>query len=280
VAIVRWERPVEVRDAVTLAPVETIGAGRRIIDFAFGPRPDLVAYCENGKVAVIEDGRAGKRHVLDAVNSQPDVVFSPDGALLATGGYGTAARLWRVDDGALLRVFDLPTTAGGLRPAFSPDGKLLAVGNRNDVTCVFDVATGAHRYTLPKPSTQEIRFSPKGDRLAAAYVDGSLALWRAEDGELVASRQTPAEEVYTLDWSPDGSLLASAGLKGPLLFWDPRDLTLVRALPAPEWVVGVNFSPDGMSLSTAGGAGVIGGPRLIQVWAVEGSLFSLLHRPR
>jgi WD40 repeat protein len=277
--------PVEVRDAVSLALLETIGEGKRIIHFAFSPKESVVAYSENdgSKTATILDRKTGTTIRLDAGNDQPDVVFSPNGKLLATGGYGTMVRLWRVEDGQLIRTFDAGPVEGGLTPEFSPDGRLLAIGNRNSTTGIVDVATGKLLVSLPKTMSHEIQFSPDGKTLAVVYVDASVALWRVADGSLLAERKTQAEELYTVDWSPDGSLLATAGLKGMITIWDPRDLSVVRELPAPEWVIRVKFTPDGLNLHTAGGSrlgGSMGGKRRLEILGIEGSLYSLLNRPR
>jgi WD40 repeat protein len=280
-AIVGWEAPVEVRDAVSLTLLETIGEGKRIVKFAFSPKRGVVAYSENGtNTATILDRRTGTTIHLDAGNTQAHVVFSPDGKLLATGSYGTTVRLWRVEDGQLVRTFDAGPVEGGMTPEFSPDGRLLAVGNRNSATGIFDVATGKKLFSLPKTMTQEIQFSPDGKTLAVVYVDASVALWRVADGSLQAERKTQAEELYTVDWSPDGSLLATAGRKGMITIWDPRDLSMIRELPAPEWLIRVKFTPDGLNLHTAGGSGVVGGKRRLEILGIEGSLYSLLNRPR
>jgi WD40 repeat protein len=279
--IVVWEAPVEVRDAISLGLVETIGEDKKIIEFAFSPDDGVIAYCENGpKTATILDRRTGKTVTVNAGNDQPSVVFSPDGLLLATGGYGTKVRLWRVADGELVQSFDAGPTAGGLTPEFSPDGTLLAVGNRNDTTRVFKVATGELMFTLPKGSSQELEFSPDGQTLAVVYVDATVALWRTGDGSLKAEHKTKAEELYSVDWSPDGSILATAGLKGKITLWDPKDLSVVRELPAPDWVICVKFTPDGLNLHYAGGSGAPGAPRKLEILGIEGSLYSLLHRPR
>ncbi len=279
--VVGWEAPVEVRDAVSLAPLKTIGDGEKIIHFAFGPRGGVVAYSENdgSKTAVILDPETGKTVRVDAGGDQPDVVFSLDGKWLTTSGYGTSVRLWQVEDGRLIRTFDAGPVTGGLTPAFSPDGRLLAIGNRNATTGIFDVTTGDLLFDLPKKMSQELQFSPDGKTLAVVYVDASVALWQVADGSLIAERKTPAEELYTVDWSPDGSLLATAGLKGKITIWDPRDLSVLRELPAPEWVISVKFTPDGLNLHTAGGAQMVGGKRRLEILGIEGALFTLLHRP-
>jgi WD40 repeat protein len=281
VAIVGWEKPVEIRDAISLDLLETIGKGKKIIQFAFSPREDVVAYCENGTPTVtILDRRNGRTILLDAQDDQPGMVFSPDGTLLATGGYGTAVGLWRVADGQLLNTFNTGTVEGGLTAQFSPDGRLLAVGNRNSSTCLFDVQTGQLLHTLPRQSSHDLQFHPAGHTLAITYVDGSLALWKVADGALLRERKTQAEELYAVDWSPDGAMLATSGLKGKITLWDPSDLSVVRELPAPEWVVRIKFSPDGRSLFYAGGASVMGGRRYLEVLGIENSLYSRLNRPK
>ena len=280
--VVGWEKPVEVRDAISLKLLETIGEGKKIVQFAFSPKEDVVAYSENAKAntAKILDLGSGKTITLDAGGDQANVTFSPDGSLLATGAYGTAVRLWSVADGGLIGDFDVGPIAGGLTPEFSPDGRMLAVGNRNSSTRLFETATGKLLSVLPKASSHEIQFHPGGHTLAVTYVDGSVALWSVPDGKLIHERASGAKELYTVDWTPDGSVLATAGREGTITLWDPRDLTVIRELTCPEWVVRVKFSPDGMNLHYAGGMNRPVVKRHLGVLGVEGSLYSLLNRPK
>ncbi|MDB5352240.1 MAG: translocation protein TolB [Planctomycetota bacterium] len=280
-AILGWEKPVDIRHVLSLQTIETIGKDQKLIHFAFSPVPGVVAYCKNGTTAEILHRKTGRVIELDAKDSQPGMVFSPDGSTLATGGYGTHAKLWKVEDGTLLREFDTGPSVGGLRPVFSPDGTVLAVGNRNSTTTLFDVATGRLLHRLPKSESHGLQFSPDGRTLAVAYADGSLALWNAADGQLLHDRKTSAEELYRVDWSPDGRILASAGLMGKITLWNPADLSILRELDAPEWVIGLRFSPDGRNLITAGGVSDTSkGKRSLKVWGIEGSLYSLANRPR
>lgn len=280
-ALLSWETAAEIRDAMSFREIETIGEGKKLIHFAFSPVKGVVAFCRNGKQAEILDRRTGREIVLDAKNDQPGMVFSPDGSTLATGGYGTSVRLWNVEDGQLLREFDVGPTVGGLTPVFSPDGKRLAVGNRNARTTIFDVATAKVVATLSKSQSHGLQFDPSGRTLAVSYVDGSLALWNAADGHLLREVKTTAEELYRVDWSPDGQILASAGRKGKITLWNPADLSILREIDAPEWVIGLRFSPDGRSLITAGGPeNRAAGKRSLKVWGIEGTVYSLVHRSR
>ena len=216
-AFIYWERPIEVVNSSTLAPLRTIENGKRIIHFAASKDAKRIAWCENNSRVFLREVGNDKSIDFDVKNAQPEMTFSPDGKLLATGGYGTKAKLWDMT-GKLVRELDCGGE-GGLWPVFSPDGKTLAIGNRNHETHLYDVATGKLLHQLPHRMTQEIAFSPDGKTLAAAYVDGKVALWDVAKGELLHEAVSGGQEVFTLDWSPKGDLLVTAGL-----CWQDRPL--------------------------------------------------------
>jgi WD40 repeat protein len=277
-AFLHWEQPVQILDPATLKVRGTVAEGRRIIHFAFGKDLDVHAFCENSSSLHLVSAQATEPIELETRNSQPQMAFSPDGKLLAAGGYGTVARVWTVPDARLVHELDVGPAEGGLTPGFSPDSRLLVVGNRNAETCVFDVETGERRFLLPLRMTHGFRFDPTGQTLAVAYVDADLALWSMESGQLIRRVKAAATELYRADWSPAGDLLVTSGLGGRITFWDPRDLTLLRELDSPEWVIECQFSPDGTRLFTAGGGSNPGAARKVRVWG--GSAINSLDSPR
>ncbi len=267
VSLLSWEKPVEVVDADTFKAIGKIGDQRRLVYFAIGPDKETIAWCENTTRVEVRNLRTEKVVEIETGNRQPNMAFSPDGKLLATGGGGTQAKLWDAASGELIRSLDAGEAAG-LTVAFSPDGKTLAVGNRNSVTRLYGVATGELLHVLPEKMTQELKFSPDGNVLAVAYVDGRVGLWDVAGGKLLRARASGAKEVYTLDWSPKGDVLATAGREGKIILWDPRDLSALKELEAPEWVIRVRFSPDGSRLLSAGGTIQRSPDRKVTVWAV------------
>jgi len=83
------------------------------------------------------------------------VAWSPDGALVAVGGVGAEARLYRVADGA--RVATLTGHEGAIFAlAFHPDGKTIATGGFDGQVRIFDVKTGKlARSFVPVPVAAE-----------------------------------------------------------------------------------------------------------------------------
>jgi len=272
VAFVGWEKPVDIRETVTLWPVRTHGEGRKIIEFAFSPDENIVAWVENGKPVEIHDLKTGRFLTLDTGTDQCNLDFSPDGRLLAVGGYTLGAMIVDPADGRVIHQLDTGTGQGGMTMCFSPDGKVLAAGNRNYATRLYDSASGRLLHVLDKPQSHGLAFHPSGKTLAIGYATGEVRLWDVASGKLLHEVDPGAEEIYSVDWSPDGTLLATSGLATDICIWDEK-LTLLRSLPAPEWVIGVKFSPNSSRLITAGGGQTQGSNRSVTVWGVPPALF-------
>jgi WD40 repeat protein len=267
-ALVRFDKSVDICEGRSLLMLSTVGRGKKVVDFAFSPRDGVVALGLNSKTAEVFDTKTGQTIALNTGNDQPSLDFSPDGSLLATGGYGTHARTWNVATGQPIQSFDT-RVPGGLTVVFSPDGKSLAVGNRNSTTWVFDVATGSTLFRLAKESSHQLAFDPRGDRLAVSYVDASVAIWDARTGRLLHMAKDSSEEVFVLDWSPDGKLLITAGLHGPITIWDAATMTVLHTLPTADAVFGVKFRPDQRTFITSEGGRNTNAPRMLREWGIS-----------
>ena len=200
------------------------------------------------------------------------VLFSPDGALLAsaggfstdTGWYDSTIRLW--DTAALREVATLREHEHGeavYSLDFSPDGARLASGSMDRTVRLWDVATRALVTTLEYASqVQTVSFS----RDAATLVVGALGgLW-LRDMETGNVAELPGYGgLAGKALSPDGALLAMTGQRVDydVKLWDLRTQSVHGLLEGHRAVTSVAFSPDGASL--AGGSFV--GPA-IKLWNV------------
>jgi WD40 repeat protein len=69
-------------------------------------------------------------------------------------------------------------------------------------------------------SINDLAYSPDGRLMATASQDGTVRLWKTENGELLSVLEGHANHVMAVDFSPDGTRLASASRDGTARIWD------------------------------------------------------------
>ncbi|MCA8970304.1 MAG: hypothetical protein KDC95_10985, partial [Planctomycetes bacterium] len=249
-AILNRGGPVRFRDEA-FEWIEDRELGSDVSSFAHSENQKLTAFAQNKTVTLCRAD--GSRHVLRTKIDRPFIALSPDGALLALGGYGRDVHIHGTSDGKWIRMDRSQGTVGALTPVFSPDGKTLAIGNRNGVTKLFDAKSGNVLHVLERQQTHQLAFSPSSRELAVAYVDGKIGIWDVETGKLGRLFDSKAKEVFCVAWSKDAELLASGGHDGPVVVWSMRYGGSIRELdPDSERVWSLAFDPEGRRLVAVG----------------------------
>lgn len=247
---------------------------------ALSPDGQRLAVCAGNQVVRVLDAATGaelRRFALGEYLRTPQLLFTPDGKHLVTGGYN-GVNLWDAGTGRLVSQVLNPARDGRDGAIhLSADGKTVAVGSQydNGSVKVLDLPAKAVVTTI-KPvhnSTVQGAMSPDGGLVAVwgqhynrgAGDDGTTArtvqICDAKTGvEKVKLVTDLAVLIQTVRFSPDGTKVAAAG-NGSVQLWDVATAKVERRF-AGRTGQGKHlaFSPDGKHLAAAGDDGSV------QVW--------------
>jgi WD40 repeat protein len=192
-------------------------------------------------------------HVLPGHNNgTTDAVFTPDGSMVASGGFDNRVKLRRIVDGSV--VWNQPVNAPPLTLAAAPDGGVIAAGTRGSTVYLWRASDGALLRTIPGVNVVEsIAFSPDSSMLAVAenaYFD-NLKLYRVSDGALLrAFHGSIGFQKNSVAFTPDGATLVFSAGGQYLQLWRIADGALLREYDeetgtGPYNQLPVAVSPDG-----------------------------------
>ncbi len=265
---------------------------------AFSPDGKLIALGLASHAISIDYGRIELRKVFDCTLDRwidsmgVDVVFSPDGTLLAAGSINI--NLWKVADGTLAKVIRMESTGlQGSPPrwkltlAFSPDGELL-ISSEGEALKLWRVSNASlvrtwEGHTLP---AGDMAFSPDGILLASTL--GITKLLYAADGTLKCIPKGQPRFSNSLAFSPDGKRLASRWFNG-INIWRTTDCALDHSIDFQyyDYYDGTDllaFSPDGKKIASAVSYAIVGlwnavDGVFIRNWYAKGMIQSVSFSP-
>jgi WD40 repeat protein len=190
---------------------------------------------------------------LDLIQS---MAFSPDGSLLATGGYRTL-KLWRRPQN--VHLLDLPAlAAAGRSSATSADGKWIAIGDEAGAIHLFDTA-GKLAKTLAghTAAVTSLEFTADNTQLYSGSLDKSVRVWTLADGAQAARIDVP-NEVAVMRLIDKGAQIAVGGGEDKLVRMFKVPTAAAEPLSKLKVAAAViAASPDRKYLATANADGKI-----------------------
>jgi WD40 repeat protein len=187
------------------------------------------------------------------------ISWSPDGKTIA---YGTV-------DG-ILGIFDIASEtttyswehADYIRAvAWSPKGDKLAAGGDENILYVYDVATREQERSFQSHTDwiRNISWSADGKMIAAASDDTTVTVWSITEGNLIKTHRSHEDYCRDVAFAPSGDALASCSDDLNVYIYDPAtdNLPDLNLSGHEEWVMGLDWSPNGKMLATADNGGTI-----------------------
>ncbi len=251
------------------------------------------AFSPDGKT-IVTGHHDGTVHLWDALTGQHKtttytghegdvdvVVFSPDGATIATGGmFDNTARLWDADTLINIKTFKGHTNGGIHSIAFSPSGETIVTGSFDNTARIWDIHTGKNITTFKghTDGIYSVAFSRDGKTIATGSIDKTAQLWDAQTGVHKTTLQH-SSAVSSIAFSPDGKTIATGSLgennnpilanfsgieiryeygkirdiniDTPLQVWDASTGKHIDTLSGhTNRIVSIAFSPDGSIIAT------------------------------
>lgn len=233
--------------------------------------PQPVAYLVGHKESVVSgvftpDGRRvltgsddGTARLWDAVQPALHVLRRFHGPLvgawylgngrIAVAGPGSALRILRRSDGAVLKKFGFgaPITAAGV----SRLGNVIALGFGRRVGLVI----GGHvtrRPAIVQPvAVKSVAVNADGSEVLTGGTDGNARLWTAR-GRLLRTLPGSGRALTGVSFSPQGKLIGASSTDGTAIVWASATGLRVRVLKGHRGPVNsIAFSSDGQTVVTA-----------------------------
>jgi len=227
-----YKRDVVLYDAVT-------GMARAQIKYEGSPTPNSIYFTPDGSTFVIHSDRVRLYDVSDgrllrqfAAGSKPINYYEKVYQQKDVSGYNYEGQYeYKTEDPSNLeRMRELPTEYISDR-IISPDGKALLTRVKGGAAQVYDMSTGAPKFTLePYVAPGKKRngrgvalgeFSPDGKFIVTSHRDLTPRLWQADTGQLVADLAPQSDIVYGVRFSPDSRFVATTSFTdGIVKIWD------------------------------------------------------------
>jgi WD40 repeat protein/serine/threonine protein kinase len=244
------DRTMELKDAKGASLASLAGHAGEIYSAAFSRDGSRVVSASADGTARVWNVQTGRPVVtLSHREEVRDAAFSPNGTRVATLGAEMGVHIWEAATGRA--VATLPNPYGN-SVAFTPDGNRIVAGSETRVVRVWDmVHYEGNLWKRTEKRLMSMAANARGSQVAAAFADGTIALWDAMSGKTLAAWRGHNAMTRSVAFSPDGSTIVSGSDDRTARLWEAASGAPIAAFDGHQGaVLAVAFSPDGTRIAT------------------------------
>jgi len=150
------------------------------------------------------------------------LAISPNGEYIVSASWDQTIKIWRIQDGALMRTL-IGHTQGLNTVCMTSDGKLIISGASDGTIKIWDFHTGQEIRTIDAYGfgyVLSIALFPDEKRLVSASDRGGVKIWDLQTGQELRSLEWYESKVRCFAISPDGRYIAFGSSDNVICIWD------------------------------------------------------------
>lgn len=190
------------------------------------------------------------RQTINPEGSISSFVISPDGEMVAIGGYDGSLRVYNTKNGNK-NIFNVNNhSLSILSIAFSKDSRFIVSGGRDKVITVFDLKNPDHTRTLKghQDWVNSVCLFKDSSSVISGGADKDIYIWSVEQGTIQRKIKNNSN-VDIVAISPNGEFIASGDGLGHIKLWSVQSGKCIHEFSAHSfWVSSLAFTGDGKYL--------------------------------
>ncbi|MDO4574589.1 MAG: protein kinase [Planctomycetia bacterium] len=195
------------------------------------------------------------------------LAFSPDSSVLYSCGKGdSCVKIWKTENGELVRELPVPETAEHRGLALSPDGRFLACATTKANITLWDTQSWKVVQTWPCVYIGQMVFSRDNTKLLLSHFDGNTLTVQLRDiatGTQILSFPSFGKNCRCV-FTPDEKMILASGNQNTICLWDIESRTLVRKFEGNRGMItSLACPPEGDVLVSSASNG------LVCVWDIQ-----------